>query len=154
MAEGDPNRQHKRRGRKITVSASNSPHQQFARRILDFIELPQFTRRWEKLGLDVEHDLLALQLLIMAEPKQAPVIAGTEGIRKLRFAPDRWNVGTSGGARVLYAFFERFGLVVLCIAYGKDEVEDLSPAVKQFLRKAVVEIEQELERRKMLGTNR
>jgi hypothetical protein len=48
--------------------------------LLDFIELPPFTRRWEKLGLDDESDLSSLQLLIMLEPKQVAVISGTKGL--------------------------------------------------------------------------
>ncbi len=39
--------------------------------LLDFIELPVFTKRWKALGLNDDEDLLGLQLLIMAAPKQA-----------------------------------------------------------------------------------
>jgi hypothetical protein len=55
--------------------------------LLDFIELPVFSRRWAKLGLDDEGDLSALQLSIMAAPHKAKVIKGTAGIRKMRFSP-------------------------------------------------------------------
>jgi hypothetical protein len=76
--------------------------------LLHFIETTVFTKAWEGLGLDDEEDLLALQLLIMSQPKAAPVIPGTGGLRKLRFAPVRWNVGASGAARVCYVHFEEY----------------------------------------------
>ena len=63
---------------------------------LHFVEYPAFSSDWDELGLDVEEDLLALQLMIMANPSGAPVIAGTGGLRKLRFASRRWNCGKSG----------------------------------------------------------
>jgi len=118
--------------------------------LLDFIELPQFTKRWEKLGLDDEEDLTALQLAIMAGPKAWPVIRGTLGLRKLRFTPERWKSGKSGGARILYRYFEAFGIVLLCLVYGKDEVANISPVVKKYLNKLIREVERELERRKVL----
>src|SRR5271163_2449997 len=80
--------------------------------LLDFIELPMFTKRWSDLELDDDEDLSALQLFIMANPKAGKPIRGTDGIRKLRFAPQRWQSGKSGAARVLYVYFEELGLVL------------------------------------------
>jgi hypothetical protein len=112
--------------------------------------LPQFTKRWEKLGLDDEDDLTALQLAIMAGPKAWPVVRGTLGLRKLRFTPERWKSGKSGGARILYRYFESFGIVLLRLVYGKDEVANISPVVKKYLNKLIREVERELERRRIL----
>lgn len=118
--------------------------------IVDFIELAPFTRRWAKLGLDDEDDLLQLQLSIMDDPKAAPVIRGTSGLRKLRFAPTRWKVGKSGAVRVLYTHFEEFGVVLLCLVYGKNEAGNISDAVKLQLNKQIAEAERELQRRARL----
>ncbi|MCA9102877.1 MAG: hypothetical protein KDA63_17075 [Planctomycetales bacterium] len=118
--------------------------------MLDFIELPPFTRRWEKLGLDDEDDLTALQLIIMADPTKGDVIAGTDGLRKLRFAPKRWKAGKSGAARVLYVHFEEFGIVLLCSVYRKSEIETISDAVKKHLNGAIAQIQAELRRRKSI----
>ena len=115
--------------------------------LLDFIELPAFTKRWAELGLDDEDDLTALQLFIMVEPKRAKVVKGTNGRRKLRFAPDRWHSGKSGAARILYVYFEEYGIVLLCLAFRKNEVEDISDAVKKYLNRRIEEIEKELHRR-------
>jgi len=115
--------------------------------LLDFVELPAFTKRWERLGLDDEEDLSALQVLIMAAPKAAKPMEKTDGLRKIRFAPKRWNVGKSGAARVLYVYFERFGIVLLCLVYGKNEIDNISDGVKRYLNKLVGEIESELRHR-------
>jgi hypothetical protein len=112
--------------------------------LLNFVELPVFTKRWEALGLNDEDDLLALQLFIMASPKRPKPIRGTGGIRKLRFAPQRWKTGKSGAARVLYVYFQEHGLVLLCLVYGKNEVDNISEAVKRYLNKLVHEVECEL----------
>jgi len=118
--------------------------------VLDFIELKPFTKRWAALELDDEDDLAALQLFIMAGPKEGKTIGGTHGLRKMRFAPDRWGCGKSGAARVLYVYFEEFGIVLLCLAYGKNEIDNISPAVKKYLNKLIDETERELKRRRTL----
>jgi len=115
--------------------------------LLDFIELSAFTRRWNQLGLDDEDDLTALQLLIMANPRGAKPVKGTKSIRKLRFAPAKWGTGKSGAARVLYVYFEEFGICLLCLVYAKNEVESISVAVRKYLNFLVDEVERELQRR-------
>jgi len=73
--------------------------------LLHFVELDEFRDDWEQLGLDVEGDLWALQILIMRNPGGTPVIPETGGLRKMRFAPGRWNTGKSGAVRVCYVYF-------------------------------------------------
>jgi len=51
-----------------------------------FKYLAGFVREWERLGL-TDEDLQELELIILADPEAAPVIAGTGGLRKLRFSP-------------------------------------------------------------------
>ena len=56
----------------------------------------------------------------------------------MRFAPDSWNSGKSGAARVFYAYFEKHWTVLLLMAYGKGAKENLSNseclAIKKYLR--------------------
>ena len=92
-------------------------------------------------------DLLGLQLLIMAAPRKAKPIKGTDGLRKMRFAPTRWKTGKSGAARVLYVYFEEYGVVLLCLIYGKNEVDEIADAVKRHLNVLVREVKREFERR-------
>ncbi len=98
--------------------------------ILDFVELPVFTRRWAALGLNDEIDLSLLQWAILDNPKAGKPIRGTNGLRKLRFAPPRWKTGKSGAVRVLYVVFDELRIVVLALVYGKNEVDDISESVK------------------------
>lgn len=139
-----------KRFRKKRATLNYPDHQFKPEDILHFIELKQFTKRWKDLELDDEGDLFALQLSIMANPKGAPVIEGTSGLRKMRFAPSRWNCGKSGAARVLYVLFEEFGVVLLALIYGKGEIDSISRAVKKHLNRLIIEIERELKRRKTL----
>lgn len=118
--------------------------------LLDFIELLPFTRRWKDLGLDDEDDLTALQLMIMVNPKAGDVVTGTHGLRKIRFAPAEWISGKSGSARVLYVYFEEFGIVLLCLVYAKSEVDTISDKVKKALNSMIDEIEGELRRRRAI----
>jgi len=100
----------------------------------------EFTESWRDLGLDDEGHLAALQLSIMASPKSAPVIRGTGGLRKLRFAAPGQHIGKSGAMRVCYVYFEDCHIVLLVLAYGKHEKDDLSDreraGIKQYIEKA------------------
>ena len=111
---------------------------------LRFVLLPGFEKGWKRLRL-TDEDLQALQMAIMAAPEGAPIVPQTGGLRKLRFAPGRWNVGKSGAARVCYAYFANVSVVVLVRVYAKKDKADLSAAER-------ASIKQELERiREILG---
>lgn len=147
-AQGEPDgRRSRRTGARKRLTLRYPKHAFRPCDLLDFIELPAFTKRWKALDLNDEEDLAALQLFIMAGPKKALPIKGTRGLRKLRFAPQRWKKGKSGSARVLYVYFEELGIVLLCLAYGKNEIDTISEAVKQYLNRLVDEMEHELRRR-------
>lgn len=124
------------------------PGHQFAPEdLLNFIELDWFTRSWKELGLDDEKALAALQILIMCDPHSAPVIRGAGGLRKMRYAPPGWEIGKRGALRVCYAYFEKYGIVLLVAVYAKGEKDNLSPAGKATIRKALERIERSLEDR-------
>lgn len=103
---------------------------------LQFVELDEFYSDWQDLEL-TDDDLFALQVIIMSNPKGCPVVQGTGGLRKLRFAPNKWNAGSSGGARVFYAYLEAHGIVLLVMAYNhkhkKDLTSDERHEIKQYL---------------------
>jgi len=105
--------------------------------LLHFVESTEFTSAWKSLGLDDEDDLLGLQLAVMAAPKRPPVVQGTDGLRKLRFAPRKWGVGKRGAVRVCYVYFAEFGIVYLVVAYGKNERDDLTPAERAAIRQEI-----------------
>lgn len=102
--------------------------------LLHFVELDEFAQDWQRLGLDLETDLWALQVLIMSNPKGAPVIEGTGGLRKVRFTSRRMQRGKSGAVRVCYAYFEEHWIVLLVMAYGKNQKDTLSAGEKAGIR--------------------
>lgn len=111
--------------------------------MLGFIELKPFTRDWEGLKLTVE-DLFVLQAAICAGPKVNPVIRGTGGLRKMRFAPHHWKTGKSGALRVCYAYFELYSIVLLVNVYPKSMKDDLSAEERKAIRKLLEHIEDSL----------
>lgn len=108
---------------------------------LHFVELDGFRDDWEKLDLNDEGDDWALQISIMCNPKGSPVIKGTGGLRKVRFAPERWNVGKSGAVRVCYVYFPDHWTVLLVAAYGKSEKGDLTEEEKRGIKAYIKQVE-------------
>jgi hypothetical protein len=95
-----------------------------------FIELPGFTRAWMSLGLS-DGDLTDLQAAILDGPDRHPVVSGTGGLRKIRFARRGERRGKSGSYRACYACFLNNGVVVLAMVYGKGEQPDLTMAQRR-----------------------
>jgi len=99
-----------------------------------FIETPLFTRQLLKL---LDDDAYAeFQAMLIRNPQAGDVIAGTGGLRKVRVAlPGR---GKSGGARVIYYWFNDRDRIGLLMMYAKGDQADLTAEQRQALR-AVVE---------------
>ena len=112
---------------------------------LRFVRFPAFTRDWERLGLD-DAALCALEIEILKDPGHAPVIRGTGGLRKLRFAGPGSGRGKSGACRVCYVAFPEFGTVALVVAFGKNEKADLTPADRNAIAALINAYRAELER--------
>ena len=114
--------------------------------IRSFIEVPLFTRRWKEIGL-TDDELLALQVLLLKDPAAGPIIEGTGGIRKVRFAIE--NRGKSSGIRVCYTDFAEYEVIYLITAFEKSEKENLSKEEKIVLKKLVKSLKDEsMHRRK------
>jgi hypothetical protein len=86
-------------------------------------------------GMLGEDDLVWLEFSLATAPTAHPVIPGTGGVRKMRFA--RPGMGKRGGARVIYFYAVSAEIVLLLSAYAKNEKENLSNEDKKNLRKAV-----------------
>ena len=100
-----------------------------------FIELPAFERNRESY-LDDE-GYRALQSLLMVDPEAGDLIAGTGGLRKLRFADKRRAKGKRGGLRVIYYWWTGGPEFWLFTLYDKDEMSDLTPKQKEMLKERV-----------------
>ena len=106
-----------------------------------------FTKTYERAirKLMTVADRQAMEAAIVADPCIAPVIRGTGGIRKLRWAgPGR---GTRGGIRTIYFYHAGPVAVYLLTAYAKADRDDLSPADKKVISRLVAAIKKEEENR-------
>jgi hypothetical protein len=111
--------------------------------VLHFIQLEGFAKEWEGLRLNNDEDLQELEIRIMNRPTDAPVIRGTGGLRKLRYAPKRWSIGKRGAIRVCYVFLEDYGVVLLITAYAKTEKGDIPPAHRKAYRQLIDRIKKQ-----------
>ena len=93
-----------------------------------------FDKQWKELGLN-DDDLRSFQSELIDAPKQAPIIQGTGGVRKVRFSFK--NKGKSGGVRVLYLDIEKVKIIVLLSVYAKNEKENIDAEEKQIIRRLV-----------------
>lgn len=114
--------------------------------LLDFVELDVFTADWRRLRLD-DDDLLELQVSIMLSPKGAPVVPGTGGLRKLRFAPTRWHRGKRGALRIGYAYFDDLKVAALIVVYPKNEKENLDESERAEIKQLLAEMHEQLHSR-------
>lgn len=96
-----------------------------------FVETKEFQSRWTALGM-TEDDLRDLQSFLLEHPEIAPVIQGTGGVRKLRWARD--GRGKSGSLRTIYLDMRASGLIYLITVFGKDEKDNLSADEKRVIR--------------------
>ena len=78
---------------------------------------------------------------IVTDPGAAPVIRGTGGIRKLRWAGS--GRGKRGGIRTVYFYHAGPGAIYLLTAYAKADREDLTPADTKALSRLVATIKKE-----------
>lgn len=104
---------------------------------LRFVESHAFTAKVQ-LVAGAEEALRALQILLGEQPEAGKVVAGTGGFRKVRMALGRG--GKSGGARVVYLFLPELPAIVFVLLYTKREADTISPAGKDFLRKAAANL--------------
>lgn len=111
-----------------------------------FVETRHFTKEWTDLNLTVE-DLMDLQDLLKDDPTIYPVVPGTGGLRKMRFAPRAGGKGKRGGYRICYAFIPRFSSIVLIFVYPKNKKDNLNTSEKKNVKELLKQLEQEFESR-------
>src|SRR3990172_9489677 len=88
-----------------------------------FVETPVFTKRLRDLLPD--EDYRTLQIALLLRPEQGPLIKGSGGLRKVRWA--RKGIGKRGGVRVIYFWRADEQVFYMLFAYAKTAQGDLTP---------------------------
>ena len=101
--------------------------------MFSFIE----TRLFTKLVVDYlsDEEYAALQLALRRDPEAGPVIPGSGGVRKLRWAAA--GRGKRGGYRVIYYVRRANGVIWMLTMYPKNVAENISARVLRQIKKEV-----------------
>jgi hypothetical protein len=91
-----------------------------------------------------DDDLRALEGLLMENPMRGAVVAGTGGLRKLRFAPPSQRRGKSAASRVGYCFMPMEESAILVVIYAKNEKSNLTPSDKKRIKAALDRVKQSM----------
>lgn len=111
-----------------------------------FIEAPGFTKVVQTyFGNDEGYALF--QSALAERPTHGDVIPGVSPLRKIRWGAAGKAAGKRGGLRVIYLYIPEVSVIFLLDAYGKNEVDDLSPSDKKILSGLARELADELRRR-------
>lgn len=96
-----------------------------------FVELPAF-ERYRDQYLD-DAGFRDFQNELIKNPTAGDVIAGTGGLRKIRFGDLRRGKGKRGGLRVIYYWWAGGLQFWLFTLYDKDEMDDLLPKERRLI---------------------
>lgn len=101
--------------------------------MFSFIETRLFTRLVLEYLSDDEYG--ALQQALVEDPDSGPVIPGSGGVRKLRWAaPGR---GKRGGYRIIYYVKRANGVIWMLTMYPKSVSENIPAHILRQIRKEV-----------------
>lgn len=104
--------------------------------------MDSFCAACKRLRIDDEA-LRQIEWALLQQPQIGPVMSGTDGVRKFRFA--RKGEGKSGGYRICYAILHDT-VILLVIAFAKNEQANLTSAQKQQLREVVARLRKAIKR--------
>jgi hypothetical protein len=99
------------------------------------IETSMFTRHVQELLSDEEYR--ELQIALVQRPNAGAVMAGSGGLRKLRWATK--GKGKRGGSRVIYYWAVTQDQLLMLFIYRKSEQEDLTREQLKTLKKIIEE---------------
>jgi hypothetical protein len=99
------------------------------------IETSIFTRQVQELLSDEEYR--ELQIALVQRPAAGAVMAGSGGLRKLRWATK--GKGKRGGSRVIYYWAVTQDQLLMLFIYHKSKQEDLTREQLKTLKKIIEE---------------
>ena len=100
-----------------------------------FVETPVFSTALKRLLDDEQYR--RLQIALMLRPEQGPVIPGSAGLRKVRWAGP--GTGKRGGLRVIYYWVPAEAAFYMLYVYTKRDQGDLTLAQTRVLGSLVRE---------------
>lgn len=100
---------------------------------MEFVRFPAFEK--SAAGLLSEADILELEMQLTVHPNAGDLIPGGRGLRKLR-RPAKGR-GKRGGSRLIYYHVNSQNLILLIVAYAKNEQADLDRRQLQILANLV-----------------
>lgn len=102
---------------------------------MEIIETPTFTRQVTEILTDDEYR--ELQFALVNNPEIGPVIQGSGGLRKVRWALR--GRGKRSGVRTIYYWATCEDQIVMLLIYPKNEQDELSSRQVKVLRKIIEE---------------
>ena len=105
----------------------------YSKPLFTFIETRLFSRLAKEYLADEEY--AALQLELIQNPEAGPVIRGSGGVRKLRWAAA--GRGKRGGYRVIYFVRRPKGVIWMLTIYPKSVADDIPIHVLRQIRKEI-----------------
>ncbi|MBR3469154.1 MAG: addiction module toxin RelE [Lachnospiraceae bacterium] len=106
-----------------------------------FIQTLEFSKSWDLLGFS-DDDLRELEKCILFDPTRYPVMRGTGGLRKTRFALNKH--GKSSGVRVCFVDFPLLETTYLITVYPKNVKDNLTMSERQEIKKMIENLKKEL----------
>ncbi len=103
--------------------------------MIEIVETPVFTK--QVLELLDDDSYRALQLELIVRPHAGPIIPGSGGLRKIRWAGS--GHGKRGGVRIIYYWLAEDDQIFMLYMYPKNERSDLNPAQLRALRQLIEE---------------
>jgi mRNA-degrading endonuclease RelE of RelBE toxin-antitoxin system len=99
-------------------------------RMMTIVELQLFLKNADRYLSDEE--LESFKDHIARNPESGAVMRGTGGVRKVRWATG--NKGKSGGARIIYYFYDQSIPLFLITVYGKKDKASLTKAQQNAMK--------------------
>ena len=101
--------------------------------MFEFIETPFFTKTIERY-LD-DDDYAKLQAYINEHPETGAIVAGSGGVRKMRWATE--GRGKRGGLRVIYYLLRARCQIWMLTVYGKNVRETIAAHLLRQMKEAI-----------------